>query len=348
MDRKTQLQELIEANKKMQKEAEVSCKEYTKELGEISEKESLRENPEIRALKKKLELSPRAHKDRMELTRRAIEAGQGNFVVWRGGQGAPPESQFVEIEQPILNSENVLFKAPFVKQHFQVLAVTDTLDDLKYMLEFQPDGLITLPQRGLYYFSEFIPNQPAQRKIRKIGARRAPEQTCQYYAPLYDVNTVATSGTSQLNYFQVPLGGCGHGSIPKTQCETNMDQGGSLPYPKTFDITGISIIPCASASYDDAARIVDGSWFRLFIGTMDYFVSPTLPLACLPGKRSPGVNFRLNNPLRPVFCFPEPIRLISQQNFRCEINFPFSMEISKPVKLQVILHGYFYRELSQV
>src|SRR5579885_1211845 len=89
--------------------------------------------------------------------------------------------------------------------------------------------------------------------------------------PLYDQNTVATSGTTQLNYFQVPLGGTA-GGVLKTQVNTNMDQGGSLPYPKNFEIHAIRLINEYGAAVADLNAIFMNSWFRLFIGTKDYLV----------------------------------------------------------------------------
>src|SRR3989338_7320546 len=72
-------------------------------------------------------------------------------------------------------------------------------------------------------------------------APRIPGLLERIQQPLYDRNTVATSGTSQLNFFQAPLGGSPAGTI-ETQVQTNMDQGGSLPYPKNFEIHAIRLI----------------------------------------------------------------------------------------------------------
>jgi hypothetical protein len=175
--------------------------------------------------------------------------------------------------------------------------------------------------------------------------------------PLYDRNTVATSGTGQLNYFQVPLGGTAAGSVtPKTQVQTNMDQGGSLPYPKNFEIHAIRLINEYGAEVSDLNRIYDSSWFRLFIGTKDYLVVNSFMLTAGVGLDGVAagetnvvsvVNGRADQ--RGIYVLAEPIDLIPQQNFRCEINFPTPFTagapLSQPVALSVYLDGFFKREV---
>ena len=340
MDRKKQLEELIAFNEQSRKRAEKLMKRFSEELNYIKEKEAKSPDPQILSLQRALKENP-DYSLRQELTAKSIVAEQGNFIAWRGGQGAPPQAEYLEVEQPIFNSENALFEAPIVKQHFQVLAILNDIDDLQEMLDLQPDALITLPQGKLTYFDEFMPRHET-RSVDKSSFY------VKVYQPLYDTNTVATSGSAQLNYFQVPLGGTPAGSArPKTQVDTNMDQGGSLPYPKCFSITGISIVPEAESNYSDVVKGLDKSWFRLFVGIKDYFVSPTLAIGFANGKKSPGFSFRLHNPMRPALVFPEPIDLIPQQNFRCEINFPQPQKLSSPVRIKVILHGYFTREVKR-
>ena len=155
-----------------------------------------------------------------------------------------------------------------------------------------------------------------------------------WHQPLYDTNTVR-KGTGQLNFFQVPLGGtAAKETTPKTQVETNMDQGGSIPYPKTFFIEGISVTPDPSLDYPTAMKVIGTSWTRLFIGTKDKLVVPTNQVAYVANKsryRHPG----------PIYTFKKPIRLLPQQNMRVEVNFPSTIDLTKETKLQVTLHGYF-------
>jgi hypothetical protein len=170
--------------------------------------------------------------------------------------------------------------------------------------------------------------------------------------PLYDRNTVATGGTSQLNFFQVPLGGTAAGAAtPKTQVDTNMDQGGSLPYPKNFEIHAIRLINAYSADVDDLNLIYNNSWFRLFIGTKDYLVVNTFMLTAgvgLDGVATGSTNVASvtngRNDQRGIYVLAEPIDLIPQQNFRCEVNFPVPVTITETA-LSVYLDGFFKREV---
>ena len=195
-------------------------------------------------------------------------------------------------------------------------------------------------------------------KKGKVGIMpRIPGLLERIQQPLYDCNVVATSGTGQLNYFQVPLGGAAAGSVtPKTQVETNMDQGGSLPYPKNFEIHAIRLINEYSADVDDLNAIYDSSWFRLFIGTKDYLVVNTFMLTAgvgLDGVVSgsadvfSAVNGRPDQ--RGIYVLAEPIDLIPQQNFRCEVNFPTPFTpgtaLSATVTVWIYLDGFFKREV---
>lgn len=171
--------------------------------------------------------------------------------------------------------------------------------------------------------------------------------------PLYDRNTVATSATTQLNFFQVPLGGTPPGGAEaKTQVSTNMDQGGSLPYPKNFEIHAIRLINQYGAAVADLNSIYNGSWFRLFIGTKDYLVVNSFMLTAgvgLWGVASGSTNVisvtNGNPDQRGIYVLAEPIDLIPQQNFRCELNFPTAPTLAATVNVSIYLDGFFKREV---
>jgi hypothetical protein len=171
--------------------------------------------------------------------------------------------------------------------------------------------------------------------------------------PLYDRNTVATSGTAQLNFFQVPLGGTNPGAAtPKTQVQTNMDQGGSLPYPKNFEIHAIRAINQYDSAVADLNIIYNTSWFRLFIGTKDYLVVNLFMLTAgvgLDGVAAGSTDVVSVTNGRPdqrgIYVLAEPIDLIPQQNFRCEVNFPTPPLPTATVDLSIYLDGFFKREV---
>ena len=167
--------------------------------------------------------------------------------------------------------------------------------------------------------------------------------------PLYDRGTVLSTST-QLNFFQVPLGG---GATPKTELDTNMDQGGSLPYPKNFEMHAIRLVNAYGASVANCASIYDGAWFRLFIGTKNYLVVNSFMLTAGVGLNGviagdtavvSVVNGRGDQ--RGIYVLAEPIDLIPQQNFRCELNMPTTLTlVSAGVNMSVYLDGFFKREV---
>jgi len=296
----------------------------------------------LAALRRQLQADPNLEL-RQQYTRAAIRAGVGHLVVWRGGIGAPPDTDYIEIEQPLFPVSGPLIsdhpvgqKIPDIKQRFQCYAVTD-LDDLAELLRLQPTGLIRLSDRYYQAFRSNIPKQPPSKR--------------HFWRPLYDTNTVRPSGTGQLSFFQVPLGGqCIDGYI-KTQVDTNMDQGGSLPPPAGFFITGISAIIDPETPYTDAMTLITNTWFRLFIGCYDYLVGPANWITLAPlnvikqgAKQNSLLALRLSDPLEPVMALEEPIELIYNQNFRVELNLPLPQVFSQPIRIQVILHGFFHRK----
>jgi len=336
MDRKQQLLDLIELNKSSIQNADDSIGKFQEELLEIEKLEKRPKNSKLRSLEKDFKKAPSSSL-RQELTKKGLEVKQGNFVVWRGGLTHGPDANYIQIEQPIFNSENVLKQGPTISQHFEALYFTD-VEDLKTLLSLNPTGIVSLPTNDFYPFRGI--------KIGEKDLRDGTEEDVEIIdQPLYDTNTVAATGTAQLNFFQVPLGGthAGSSATPKTQIETNMDQGGSLPYPKHFRITGISVIPDATTSHEDISKFMDTAWVRLFIGCFDYLVLPVSASALGNAKRNPLISFRLSNPLTPVYPFPQPIDLIPQQNFRMEINFPTPQKFSAPFKVRIIMHGAFIR-----
>lgn len=291
-------------------------------------------------LHRNLKLEPTLE-NRQRYTSAALRSGTGVFAVWRSGVGAPPEAEFIEVEQPLsLVPSDAPSDQLTIKQQFQCLALTD-LSDLLQLLPVHPTGLFDLSNNKYHPFRDSNLTEIINRQ------QKTKFQTSEcIYQPLYDTCTVARNGTSQLTFFQIPLGGTPVGSVRyKDQTATNMDQGGSLPYPKNFVITGFSIIVDPTLAYDEAVRFLDAGWFRLFIGTMDYLVLPLDMTAVIPGRKNPVVSLRHPDPMGPVLSLPEEIELIPQQNFRVELNFPYPQEYSRSFEVKAVLHGFFKRRV---
>lgn len=336
MDRKQQLEQLINLNKQAVNQTQTNISSLQDELEEIKKQEKKPVSRKLSQLVEQFKKNPKDEDLRKKVTAAALEANQGHFAVWRGGLTNGPDAQHIEISQPAFNSENRLIDPPVVVQSFEAVYV-DSLEDLKNLLPLNPTGLLSLPTQAFFPFREYAHETSGDPSIEVV------------HQPLYDTGTVSTNGTAQLNFFQVPLGGTSAGAVmPKTQIQTNMDQGGSLPYPKHFKITGISVYPDASTPYDDVIRLMGTAWVRIFIGTRDYLVLPLSAVAVGSSQRNPLISFRLSNPCVPVYHFAEPIDLIPQQNFRVEINFPIPQEFSQAFDIKVILHGSFARRGTHI
>lgn len=165
--------------------------------------------------------------------------------------------------------------------------------------------------------------------------------------PLYDNGTVATSATTNINFFQVA-----RGSSSKTYLETNMDQGGSLAYPKNFEIHALRMIHEYGSTVADVSEILDAGWFKLFIGTKDYLVVNSFMLTAGVGLAGVATgdtalasvqNGRADQ--RGIYVLAEPIDLIPQQNFHCELNFPTAPTPASATDVWVYLDGFFKREV---
>jgi len=170
---------------------------------------------------------------------------------------------------------------------------------------------------------------------------------------LYDMNQAITAATQSLSYFQVPIGGQFAATAAiKSAVETNMQQGGSLPYPKNYEIHAIRLVNQFGSAVSDLCSIFNSSWFKLFIGTKDYLVVNSFMLTGgvgLTGISAGNTNVVSVHNGRPdqrgVYVLAEPIDLIPQQNFRCELIFPISITLTLPVNLSVLFSGFLKREV---
>lgn len=337
MDRKEQLKNLIRLNLKASDQAQNSVSSLQNELAAIEKAERKNPSKKLLQLQKQLRQNPENRALRDEITRLAIDESLGYFAVWRGGCNKFSSSS-LQISQPLFISENVLHEAPVVQQAFDAMYV-ESLEDLCRVLPWQPTGLVTLPTQSFHPFREY-----------EFSASAVTASSPSYFIaqPLYDTQIIWRTGTAQVNFFQVPLGGTSlDGGVgfnrPKTQLETNMDQGGSLPYPKQFRITGLSLFPEATVSAEDCAKLMETAWIRLFIGNQDYLVLPALMMVGNVTVKNPLISFKSADPCLPVYNLPVPIDLLPQQNFRVEINFPMTQSFEKNFSVRAVLHGGFTR-----
>ena len=204
--------------------------------------------------------------------------------------------------------------------------------------------------------------------VNRSGQFEAVRQT------LYDFQSYAVAGQTQLTFFQLPVGQGG-----KTLADTNMEVAGQIPNPKMFLIQSIEImllpsgavnstaLPSVGAAADAASALVNdiynvgkSGWLELFIGSKPYLREA--PLMRFPPKVKldgfAGVTSTLTAGAatmsqiayaawggRPYMLTP-PILLKPTQNFNITLNWPAAVALAAAntgARIGVIMDGILYR-----
>ncbi|MDE2019679.1 MAG: hypothetical protein KGJ13_05040 [Patescibacteria group bacterium] len=194
---------------------------------------------------------------------------------------------------------------------------------------------------------------------------------------LYDSAAYPAAGTTQLSFFNLPLGqGTGFGGGTKTLSDTNMTLAGQMPANQEFLIQRVEVrffptVPAVAAANPSAvgapaaAALVNDSYLAAHTGNLTLTIGskPYLQEAPLL-KFAPCTNFRVNGAqsdsstagagqnVRTVFAYWEgrpyilkaPLRLVSNQNFGVTLNWPEGVQaITNPARIFLSLEGVFYR-----
>lgn len=186
---------------------------------------------------------------------------------------------------------------------------------------------------------------------------------------LYDFQTYAAAGQTELIFFQVPQGQGG-----KTIDDTNMEIAGSLPRPKEQLIESIEVYfypgpnigqfgaQAESEFANDVMAVAESGSLDLFIGSKSYLTEAPInrfpPKTRLYGESAyadtttAGANQQIRFDYaamcgRPYFLDPE-IRLIHTQNFNVRLRWNTAVALPSAVdaRIGVVLDGVLYR-LSQ-
>ena len=189
---------------------------------------------------------------------------------------------------------------------------------------------------------------------------------------LYDFQAYPAAGSTQLNFFALPIGQGG-----KTQSDTNMTLAGQLPTNQEFLIQSIEVhfypttptvaanMPAAFGAGAVAEQVNDEYIFRrsgnleLFIGSKTYLQEA--PLSKFPQKAyfdlhagvadatTAAANLQSRIAIgkacgRPYMLHPASLLLTSNQNFAVSINYPEGVQaITNPARVGVTLDGFLYR-----
>lgn len=315
---------------------------------------------EISSLKRQLQEDPLDWGIRSKLTIACYRAYQGDFLAWRGGESPPISGSYqVILEYPItppedewairLSSIESTKFADFLKQDSEpkyhaescwIISILD-LKDLQNLMKYAPSACLTLTENNIGKLTSFH-----GRRNHQIDA-----SLWRLEGLLYDTLEIPAgevkrfykedqSWNYNLSFFQIPLGAADWNGKVKDFTDTNIDQGGSLSYPKNFEIEGISLVPFLDTNLEDYSEFLDKTCVRLLIGTMDRIRFPTR-VCCPQGTHQSNSILRVSTPFNP--CFNFEYELVPQQNFRVDLiessNQPVFLR--KSIKLRCFLHGYY-------
>lgn len=196
---------------------------------------------------------------------------------------------------------------------------------------------------------------------------------------LYDSAAYAAAGTSQLSFFQNPVGqGTGFGGGAKTLSDTNMTLAGNLPANQMFLIEEIEVafepttptvtaqMPAVFGAQVVAAIVNDAYIFyragnlTLTVGSKPYLQEaplmkfPAYSRFDLSAALSDATTANANSQSRiafgtavgtPYVLTPNNILLVQNQNFSVTLNWPEGVQaITNPARVIVSLNGFLYRK----
>jgi hypothetical protein len=218
---------------------------------------------------------------------------------------------------------------------------------------------------GLGPLTPYHPPNIEQLQTYNVNRAGQPEVIWQ---PLYDYQTYAMAGATQMTFFQRSVGSSG-----TTYADTNMTVGGMLPRPQEFLITGIQVYfkPAGAVNrsalaaatvlenWNDINDVIFASNFlKLFIGSKDYLTDGPLgkfpPVfgisgaAAYMGTTTADMNGRATDYAKATgrYYSITPVKIPANQNFNVSLNWPTAAAAAAAGLIGVILDGFLYR-LSQ-
>lgn len=187
--------------------------------------------------------------------------------------------------------------------------------------------------------------------------------------PRYDTVLYPAAGSTQLVFFQVPIGqgatsfqttGGGVG-IPKNLSDTNMVLSGQLPGGYMFDLLGFRLMPSWDITDADLHLILNGAVFTFITGSKPFLTVPARTIPQGNGPSGSGASMNSNGwpILKNMFgVAKKPFRITQTQNFSVTLAWPSGQltpaTTATPVAgghlaglpLTVFLDGYLYRPVQ--
>ncbi len=208
---------------------------------------------------------------------------------------------------------------------------------------------------------------PSLQELEKYNVNRAGEFEAVRQS-LYDFQTYAQAGQTQLIFFQVPAG-----QSSKTNADTNLEIAGSLPNPKMHLVQSIEVLfypsvapsrgPIADESsifLNDVYNVSKSGWLSFFIGSKEYLKEAPIgrfpPKTKLDGFAAIATSLTAGAATqsrdtyavfsgRPYLVDPW-ILLKPTQNFNVTLNWPTAVALNAAdtaARIGVALDGVLYR-----
>lgn len=182
------------------------------------------------------------------------------------------------------------------------------------------------------------------------------------WQPLYDFQTYAMAGQTQLSFFQVPVG-----QSSKTLADTNMVNQGMLAAPQRFFVTGImvcfiplntvtaaNVTPRALTNLLDVNAVANSGYLNFSIGAKNYLTDaptgkfpPNFTIGGLVAAATATATTGTDaNYARATGRYYEitPFLIPATQNFAVTLNWPTAVSITANGRIGVILDGFLFRE----
>ena len=181
---------------------------------------------------------------------------------------------------------------------------------------------------------------------------------------LYDFQTYPLAGSTQLTFFQSPIGQNG-----KTKADTNMTVAGSLPAPQRFLVQSIEchFFPgnavsktggaVLASNLADCYAVANSGWLDFFIGSKSYLTEA--PIGRFPPANGlAGVEALADTTTAAAsrlsitdyarfggepYKLSPPILLVPTQNFNVTLNWPTAVPITANARVGIVMKGILYR-----
>lgn len=186
------------------------------------------------------------------------------------------------------------------------------------------------------------------RRFRNIIRRRRKLEGVSW--PLYDSEEIATSGTTTLTMFQVPVG-----QASKTQLDTNMKAAGLIQTGERFQMHsigfGLQNSAAASIGLVDFREILETGYLQISIQDREYFNArlTMLPFGGGYTAVSDGATTTTQDPQngapdhRVMYKFLRKIVVPRNVHFQISLNWPVAPTPTVAIRAVVWINGILWR-----